>query len=405
VRNANDKLSPAHVAAVRLRWALAASLVLLATAASCVRSFRNPFKPWTPPAPDVLVAGSSLDQIVAAVNQNSQKIASYQTTNASIKVLGSPGVPSLRGNIAAQRPGRMRLEASTAITGKEVDLGANDELFWVWVRRSEPPALYYSRHDRYAGSAAQQFLPIEPQWLLDALGLAELRTGDFHEGPKPLGKDKVEVRSVVQSTSGPLTKRTVIDARKAWVLEQYVYDRSGALLASAVAKSHSYYDKLAISLPQEVEVQIPAAGLALSIDVGTVTLNGPIDNAQVWAMPAIPGSPAVDLGTAPPNSPGGGAPNLGDQLTRADWNNAAQPSPSPNVLNPLPPSTPAAVGVPLPVAVGPPLSGAVSAPQFVPPAGQPTAPADPFSTRQSLASPVAQRLPPGGIAAPEAFSR
>jgi hypothetical protein len=370
-----------------------ASLAALASGASCARSFRNPFKAWSPPAPDVLVGASSLDQIIAAVNQNSQKIVSYQTTNATITVPGTPGVPALRGNIAAQRPGRVRLEASTALTGKEVDLGSNDELFWVWLKRSEPPALYLSRHDRYAGSAAQQFLPIEPQWLLDALGLAELRPTDFHEGPTPIGKARVEIKSVVQSASGPLTKRTVIDARKAWVVEQHVYDRNGTLLASAAARSHRYYEGVGVSLPQEIDIQIPATGLSLSIDVGTVTINGPMDNQALWTLPAPPGAPVVDLGAAPPNSPGGGPAKLGDQMTRADWYGPTAAAAPPSVMD-VSPAPAMAVAMSAPVGA--------PAPQFVPPGGQRAAVADPFGPSTA---PEVQRLPVGGVAAQPVFSR
>ena len=53
----------------------------------------------------------------------------------------------LSGNIAAERPGRFRLTAGTAVTGQEIDLGSNDELFWMWVRRNQPPAVYFCRHD------------------------------------------------------------------------------------------------------------------------------------------------------------------------------------------------------------------------------------------------------------------
>ncbi len=90
---------------VMMRWGLGAALVIAASGASCAHSIRNPFATYGPPAPEVLTGGASLNQIMTAVNQNSQKIISYQTNNASISVPGSPGVPSLRGNIAAQRPG------------------------------------------------------------------------------------------------------------------------------------------------------------------------------------------------------------------------------------------------------------------------------------------------------------
>jgi len=213
----------------------------------------------------------------------------------------------------------------------------------------------------------------------------------------------VEIKSVVQSTSGPLTKRTVIDARKAWVIEQHVYDRNGTLLASAVARSHRYYESVGVSLPQEIDIQIPASGLALSIDVGTVTINGSLDNQALWTLPAPPGAPVVDLGAAPPNSPGGGPAPLGDQMTRADWYEPARVGAPPSVMDAVPEVAPTAVVGPGRV-VGP-------APQFIPPGGRPADAADPFASSSAVfatpqpATPGVQRLPLGGIAAQPAFAR
>jgi len=248
------------------------------------------------------MTGSSLNQVIAAVNQNAARVQSYQTNNASITVPGMPMIPLLRGNLAVQQPGRVRLQASTALTGPEVDLGSNDELFWFWVRRNQPPTLYFSRHDQFVGSAAQQVMPIEPRWLLDALGMAQFSPNDFHEGPLPHGNGTLEIRSVVQSRTGTLTKSTVVDAKRAWVLEQHIYDSSGTLLASAIARSHRYYPQLGVSLPQKVEIRLPVAQLALSIDVGTVYLNQLADNPALWTLPVLSGYPQLDLGSAPPGA-------------------------------------------------------------------------------------------------------
>src|SRR5688572_26828382 len=108
-------------ASAAVRCLLLLSMVFCTTGATCTRTIRSPFAPWAPPAPEVLAAGSSLDQVIAAVNQNSAKITSFQTNNASITVPGMPAIPLLKGNIAAQRPGRVRLQAST-LMGPEVDL-------------------------------------------------------------------------------------------------------------------------------------------------------------------------------------------------------------------------------------------------------------------------------------------
>ena len=248
MRQGEIEIKPVRSVASAVRVSLLLGLVFCTTGASCTRTMRSPFAAWQPPAPQVLMTGSSLDQVITAVNANAARIQSIQTNNASITVPGMPGIPLLGGKIAAQRPGRFHLVAGTALTGDEVDMGSNDELFWFWVKRNEPPALFYARHNQFAGSAAQRLMPIEPQWLLDAIGFTEFRPGDVHTGPTALGNGKVEIQSVMQTRTGQLTKRTVVDATRAWVLEQHVYDAQGTLIASAVAKSHKFYQQANISL-------------------------------------------------------------------------------------------------------------------------------------------------------------
>ena len=310
---------PNHAPTLRIHLAtgwICLLLVFCCSGATCSRAFRNPLAtPVGPPAPEVLMPGAALEQVITAVNQNAARIQNYQTNNASISVPGTTVLPMLRGNIAAERPGRIRLQASTAISGQEVDLGSNDELFWFWVKRNEPPAVFFTRHDQYLGSAAQQIMPIEPSWLLDALGFAQFAPTDRHEGPVLRGNGRLEVRSIVQSRIGTLTKTTVVDAQRAWVLEQHVYDAQGTLLASAVARSHRYYPAANVSLPQEVDIRLPVAQMNLLIDVGTVQVNQGVLNSDLWQLPVLAGYQQVDLGTARPDTisaiapPGSNDPN------------------------------------------------------------------------------------------------
>ena len=333
----------------RLVAPLLLMLLFCGSGATCRPSFRNPFVTNVgPPVPVVLMPGASLDQVIAAVNQNSSRITSYQTNDASISVPGMPGIPLLRGNIAVQRPGRVRLQASTAITGAEVDMGSNDELLWFWVKRNEPPALYFSRHDQFVGSAAQQLMPIEPQWLLDALGMMQFSPNDQHEPPVPRGNGTLEIRSVMQTRSGTMTKSTVVDAQTALVLEQHIYDPAGTLLASAVSSRHRYYQAMGVSLPQKVELRLPAMQTSLSIDVGNVAVNQLLQSPQLFSMPAISGVQQVDLGSAPP----GGVPPISTAASK-DRSTLASPDvwgiapaqPQGVTLNPLP-SPQTAYGLP-----------------------------------------------------------
>ena len=370
-------------------------VVFCGAGATCNRPFRNPFAPIGPPAPEVLLGGCSIDQVVAAVNQNASRIVSYQTNNASITVPGMPEIPLLRGNIAARQPGKVRLQASTALTGPEVDLGANDELFWFWVKRNEPPALYFSRHDQFAGSAARQVMPIEPAWFLDALGMMQFSPNDRHEGPFPKGDRKIEIRSIIQARGVQMSKSTIIDARRAWVLEQHVYDATGTLVASTRARNHRYYPAVGASLPQDIDLNLPAAQLSLSIDVGTVQLNVMTDNPALWSLPVLSSYPQIDLGTA---LPGSVAP-MGS-VGSNDWTTLASPAfvgISPSGIQTAPPSfmlnntpvSPPGIRSAEPFTAVLPPSGARAAVAIVPvvPQGQ---------TQQQ----IRQQLRPGGVAIP-----
>ncbi len=264
-------------------------------------------RPPGPPAPVVLQTTPTAEQIVSAVNQNTNRVQTYSTNNARFTVPGLAGLPILRGNIAMERPMRFRLAAGSVVTGPEIDLGSNDELLWFWVKRNSPPALYYSRHDQYASSGARQMLPVDPTWIGDALGLVQLDPAAQYEGPFPRADGTLELRSHITTPTGPMTRVVVVDPTRAWVLEQHLYDRSsggagGAPVASALAEDFRYDTASMVSLPRRVTIRLPASDLALTINVGKVTVNGPMgDPAQLWTPPAI--AQRVDLGSTTPGMP------------------------------------------------------------------------------------------------------
>jgi len=292
----------------RLGSLFAILILLCASGATCQRQMMmNPFAAPGPSAPQVLMEGATRDQIVAAVNQNSSRIQSLTVTGATITIPDMLGLPLLNGNLAAERPGRFRLTAGTAVTGQEIDLGSNDELFWMWVRRNQPPAVYFCRHAQFASSNIRQMMPVEPSWLLSAMGIVDLDPASVFDGPVPSarGAGTCELRAWLPSASGTLQRIIVIDARRAWVLEQHIYDQAGTtLLASAVAATHRYYPAEQVSLPERIAIHLPAANLRMTINLGNVQINQlSADRQQLWALPTFDGYPQYDLGGAMPGTP------------------------------------------------------------------------------------------------------
>jgi hypothetical protein len=260
--------------------------------------------------PRMLPAAATLDQIVSLVNDNANRVQSLQSTQASLSL---PGAPTLRASVALAPPRRLRLRASS-ITGPELDLGSNDELFWLWVSRYQPPQTFMCRHDQFAMSNARQIMPVEPEWLVDAAGLARFDTTQPLEGPFPVHGDRVEIRSHRATAVGEVTQITVVDQWEGTVVEQDVYNPQGQLLAVARASSFQRDAASGATLPRSIDVQWPTTQLSFHLDItGWVVNSIPADNLTYWAKPEYPGYPNIDLadphlqfavpGRAPPGTP------------------------------------------------------------------------------------------------------
>jgi hypothetical protein len=302
--------------------------------------------------PRALTQNPTLGDVIQVVNDNSNKIRSLFTTDATLTV---PDAPSLKMSLAVERPKRLRMRAETALTGPELDIGSNDERFWFWIRRAPPPTVYYCRHEQFAASAAKQFVPVEPQWLLDAICTASFDPSLQHSPPQRNANGRLEIRTTVPTASGTMSKTTVVDEARGWVLEQHLYDERGQLIASALTNRHWRDPASGAVVPQEIEIRSAANQFSLKIDVRQWVVNSiPVDPTQLFTMPTVPGWNVVDLGD----------PNL------RFGPSAAVPSPQVGSTSPPPAAMPPALApipTPTPAYGATPASYSVMGPMFAPP--------------------------------------
>jgi hypothetical protein len=272
-------------------FALSVGLLLLtlfaASGASCnqwVRSYTQP---------RVLPESATLDQVVTLVNDNANRVQSLQSTQASLSL---PNAPTLRASVALAPPRRLRLRADASFTGPELDLGSNDELFWLWVKRNPQPATFVCRHDQFALSNAKQIMPVEPESLIEAVGLPRLDPNDQLEGPFPEHGDRVQIRSHKSTAAGQTTQITVIDLWEGTVVEQDIYSPQGQLLAVTRTSRFKRDPISGAALPRSIDVQWPTAQLSFHLDVTDWMVNSiAADNMTWWTKPEYPGYPNVDL--------------------------------------------------------------------------------------------------------------
>ncbi|MEO1990310.1 MAG: hypothetical protein ABGW78_00130 [Pirellulales bacterium] len=273
--------------------ALGVILVAFASSGATCPQILSGYQVGMMPLPRVLPPDPSLDQIISAIHDNSQRVRNYMAPQAVISV---PGVPRLSAQVACEPPRRFRLRAQTSMSGNELDIGSNDDLFWLWIRRHDPPVMLFCRHDQYAQSSARRLLPIRADWMPELLGLVSFNPADSHEGPLRLSDGRLEVRSRMLSPEGELLKSTLIDPTTGLVLEQHLFTPEGERLASVRTTQHRVDQTSGAALPRKVEVSWPASGVNFELSLKAVTTNMPArDPGQLWQMPAYEGYEPIDL--------------------------------------------------------------------------------------------------------------
>ncbi len=251
---------------------------------------------FAPKPPQVLSRTPTLDDVTATVNGNTARVRSLKVTGARV----SSGIVPLpiTTDIAIERPQRFRIMAGATLMGPLVDIGGNDQIYWAWFKSSpQPPSIYYCRQEQFAYSAARRLIPIEPQWLIEAFGLVTFSPHEQHQGPAPVGRGRLEIRTIRPTPNGPFTRLTVVDDRTGLVLEQHLYDPQGKLQLSALTSKYSKDEANGVWLPRQVDFNYPAMNASLKVSMDRVEVNtlGPAD-ANLWQMPEYPGYAPLDVG-------------------------------------------------------------------------------------------------------------
>lgn len=258
-------------------------------------AFRQEPGPFGPKTPCCLSKTPSAAEVVAHLNENVDRIDGWRASSVRIRAQSVP-IP-LSGNLVVERDQRMRLEV-TSVAGKEVDLGSNDELFWLWMRPrgQQPPAVYFASHDDMDVARQNLPLPFEPTWLMEALGVAPLSAENVQIDGEP-GIAAIKLVSHHDMPDGQRVKKVVtVHACHGYVMEHSIYDERGQPVVRALMQDYRRDVGSGAVLPRHIKLDWPQAEMSLAMDLGHVEINPPVIPAAVWTMPQVPGSALVDLG-------------------------------------------------------------------------------------------------------------
>jgi hypothetical protein len=252
------------------------------------------------PPPIVWTEVPTLAEITTIVNRTAN-IRQLSSNSASVDMLSTPGVPKLNATLSLEREQRFRLRASVPVmVVAGVDLGSNEEVFWLEVPEGMSKTLYFARHDQYRQQLHRAILPVDPTWVMDALGLVQIDPAAVVAGPVRRDDGKLEIRSLVTMPDGAYNRVLFIDPQLGHVTDQFLEDPNGRLIAHCHASKHVYQEQVQCSLPQLVELHLlPAIGppLSMRIEIGSYAINQLLSgDPNLFTMPTS-ASNAVDLTT------------------------------------------------------------------------------------------------------------
>ncbi len=251
------------------------------------------------PAPVVFDAMPAQAELIAQINANAARVRQLET-NVTLAV---DGLPRIKGSLQLERPDRIRIKAGLmGISELGVDVGSNSELFWVWSKaamQGQSPAIYFASHDDYRSNLHRSALPLEPQWIIDAMGLVEFTENDTHRGPYPADGGRWKLVSTRQTPAGPMTRVSIIEPKSATILQQAIYNSSNRRVAYSNSSRYRYYADEQVSLPHWIDLHLfdpEGREIKVTVEAGDYKINALYgDPDQMWTMPNPAGIPRVDL--------------------------------------------------------------------------------------------------------------
>jgi hypothetical protein len=207
---------------------------------------------------------------------------------------------SLAGTIAVEKGRHLRLEV-TSLRGKEVDLGSNDERFWIWSREMDP-GFVTCKHENMEIARQQVGIPFEPDWLMQALGVAPLLTSGVTMQTDPANEQIRLVEHIVAAHGQPLRRTVVVDLKKGGVVTEHgLYDYNSRPIALARLSDHRMDKESGVVLPHRVIIELPQNKMVMTMSLGDILVNPKSIPSVVWQMPHMRDCEVVNLDAGIPS--------------------------------------------------------------------------------------------------------
>ncbi|MCI0700579.1 MAG: hypothetical protein L0241_05820 [Planctomycetia bacterium] len=260
------------------------------------------------------------DQLVTYLNDRAARLQSLSYGEARVVARDNSraiplSLPALRGYVDASQPRNFRMTATGTVGGK-VDLGSNQDQFWVYVDApSSNPLFVFASHSDFESGKAKipGGIPFEPDWVMQALGMATFPPNNQYTAR---ADDKTRTYHLTWPSTTPngvaIVKEVVFDGDAATgnrpqVKKHIVRNAKGKVICSAEIKTaqtvqtgerDAKNQPLAVQYPTQLVLRWEEQKFEMDLELKSAQPNkGFTEEAsrRLFSRPTIPGTTPIDL--------------------------------------------------------------------------------------------------------------
>jgi hypothetical protein len=257
-------------------------------------------------------------ELVASLNASASKVQSVGVRYLDIDCAQGSQSVGLRGWMYCQKPKSFRMTAELA-GNTEVDMGSNDQEFWYWIRRNEPPYLFHCSHEEFAKGQVRLQVPFQPEWIMEALGMAE------YDPAKPYqvvaNKNTVELIEPAVLPQGQHVNKVTVFTRNQNGLQvtgHVLRDSQNKEICTATVLRSQQDAATGVTLPKVVELKWEAEHLKMQLHMQNASVNAMEGqrNPDIYARPNMKDIQPYDLARGVTLGPPGGVRRLSGEPLR-----------------------------------------------------------------------------------------
>jgi hypothetical protein len=252
------------------------------------------------PLPDNVEAST----LIRSLNDNAGRLQSLQAADLTIDAREGSQPIGLTGVMSCQKPKNFRLVAYV-LGSQAVDMGSNDQEFWYWISKADPPYLVHCSYQDLARGGVYLPFPFQPDWVLETLGMAEYNPqGNYQVQVTPRAVLLVEQTTSAQGQ--PVRKVTFFDRTTAasgrpTVIAHQLQDANSKEICSARVADVRVDSGTGAVYPRVVTLTWPAQKIEMRMQLDGVRVNAlPVGQPlQVFARPQLRNVREIDLARLP----------------------------------------------------------------------------------------------------------